>query len=201
MKQRMFWALALAALGGLAACSKTPAEPAPEAALPRTTAGAPAATGTPAPATPRGPADVAYDAPAGWTKVDNPSPMRKATYRIPRAEGDAEDAEMSVTQAGGTVEANVKRWSGQFEQGKDDLSSRQEKKIADLKVTVVELHGTFSGSGMPGAPAGPKPKWALLGAIVETEGSLTFFKLTGPEKTVVAAKPGFDKLVESLRAK
>jgi hypothetical protein len=162
--------------------------------MPGPTAGANAAQ--------RGPTDVGYDVPETWQKVDNPSPMRKATFKIPRAEGDPEDAEMSVTQAGGSVEQNVNRWSGQFEQGKDDKSARQEKTIGDLKVTVVEVHGTFNGSGMPGAaPAGPKPKWALLGAIVETQGQLTFFKLTGPEKTINAAKPAFDKFVDSFRAK
>jgi hypothetical protein len=55
---------------------------------------------------------------------------------------------------------------------------------------------------MPGAPSsGPKTNWALLGAIAETQGSLTFFKLTGPEKTIQSAKPAFDKFVEGFRAK
>ena len=62
-----------------------------------------------------------YEAPAGWQKVDNPNPMRKATFKIPRAEGDPEDGEMSVSLAGGTVDQNVQRWSGQFERGKDDV--------------------------------------------------------------------------------
>jgi len=88
------------------------------------------------------------------------------------------------------------------EGAKDDQIKRAKQKVGDLDVTVVEIHGTFSGSGMPGAaPAAPKPSFALFGAIVETQGSLTFFKLTGPEKTMAAAKPGFDKLVASLRAK
>jgi hypothetical protein len=57
---------------------------------------------------------------------------------------------------------------------------------------------------MPGTTAppqqGPKPGYALLGAIVETSPP-TFFKLTGPEKTVMAARADFDKLVDGLRAK
>jgi len=200
-------ALALGAILALAltACEKTP-EPAPSgpAQSPHPAAAPPAGSAGPGAAAQRkGPADVAYDVPEGWQKAENPSPMRKATFKIPRAEGDTEDAEMSVSQAGGTIEQNVNRWTGQFERGKDDTSSRQDRKVGELSVTVVEVHGTFSGGmGMPGAaPAGPKPKWALLGAIVETEGALTFFKLTGPEKTINAAKPAFDKFVESFRAK
>jgi hypothetical protein len=186
---------------GVVACDKPP-EPAPSASPDRAPAAAPASNAAVKEAAPAKPSEVVYEAPAGWQKVENPNPMRKATFKIPRAEGDSEDAEMSVSQAGGGVDANIQRWVGQFERGKDDPVARKQVKVGDLDVTTVELHGTFAGSGMPGAPAaGPKPNWALLGAIVETQGSLTFFKLTGPEKTIQSAKPAFDKFVEGFRAK
>ncbi|MDI3281991.1 hypothetical protein [Polyangium sp. 15x6] len=201
--RRLAALIAPVAILALAACEKTPEPPpsgAPDKARP-----APAGSTSPGAAAPqrKGPTDVAYDVPEGWQKAENPNPMRKATFKIPRAEGDSEDAEMSVSQVGGTVDQNVQRWSGQFERGKEDATSRQDRKIGELSVTVVEIHGTFSGGmSMPGAaPAEPKPNWALLGAIVQTDGSLTFFKLTGPEKTITAAKPAFEKFVESLRAK
>lgn len=185
----------------VAACDKPP-EPAPNAAPERPAPAKPEANAPSKPAAPARPTEVVYEAPTGWQKVDNPSPMRKATYKIPRAEGDPEDAEMTVSQAGGTVDQNVQRWAGQFERGKDDTIGRKQMKVGDLDVTVVELHGTFSGMAMPGAPAASaKPNWAMLGAIVETQGSLTFFKLTGPKKTVESAKPAFDKFVEGFRAK
>jgi hypothetical protein len=54
---------------------------------------------------------------------------------------------------------------------------------------------------MPGAPAAEKkPAFALLGAIVATSPP-TFFKLTGPDKTVMAAQRDFERLVDGLRAK
>jgi hypothetical protein len=188
-------------------CSKTP-EPEASAPPPRpaATTGSGAATGASTGAPPRPeaaqkPADVAYDAPASWEKAENPSPMRKATYKIKRADGDPEDAELSVSQAGGTVEANIARWTGQFEKSKGDATKRSDKQIGELKVSLVEIHGTFAGGGMPGAaPAAPKPGWAMLGAIVETS-TPTFFKLTGPEKTVVAARADFEKMLDTLRAK
>lgn len=188
-------------LGAALGCSKTPepdsTSPKPEPA--RTDAPRPSAAAA-KPPSPSGPTDVAWDAPAAWQKAENPSPMRKATYKIPRAPGDAEDGELSISQAGGTVDANVQRWSGQFTSQKPELK-RAERKVGDLKVTTVEIHGTFAGSGMPGAPAsGPKESYALLGAIVETTPP-TFFKLTGPDKTVTAAKTDFDKFIDSLRAK
>jgi len=189
-------ALLLALVLASAACQKTPEPDTKPAAEPPKAA--------PLAATPGGdksrPDDVSWDAPAAWKKVDHPSKMRKATYQIPRAEGDNEDAEMSVIQAGGSLEMNISRWAGQFGKKPEDVR-RSERKVGDLKVTIVEIMGTFAGSGMPGVETpGPKPNQALLGAIVDTS-TPTFFKLTGPEKTVTAARGDFDKLVESLRAK
>jgi hypothetical protein len=194
-------ALALAATlaaAALPACQKTP-EPAPTGAPAPPPAGS-AAAATSAAAT--GPRDVAWDTPAGWQKVENPNTMRKATFKIPKAEGDAEDAELSVSQAGGTVAMNIDRWTRQFEKAPGDETKREDRKVGELSVTVVEIHGTWSGSGMPGAPQPTaKPKWAMLGAIVDTKPEPHFFKLTGPEKTVVAARADFDKLIASLRPK
>lgn len=151
---------------------------------------------------PAGPTEIAWDAPATWQKDETPRPMRRATYKIPRASGDAEDAELSISQAGGTVDMNVNRWIGQFETSGPDATKRSERKVGDLKVTMLEVKGTFTGGGMPGGPAAAaKANFALLGAIVETAGSPWFFKLTGPEKTVEAAKADFERFVDSIRPK
>lgn len=152
-----------------------------------------------------GPVDIGYDAPASWQKVESPSKMRKATFKIPRAAGDSEDAELSVMSAGGSVDMNIERWAGQFGKKGADVT-RTARKVGDLAVTLVEVKGVYAGSGMPGAdPGPPKEGWALLGAIVVGPGAspgpsgTTFFKMTGPEKTVAAAKPDFDKFVGSMR--
>jgi hypothetical protein len=206
-------ALALTAILSGAGCSKsqdanssgapssqTAAPPAKTAAAPAQTAAHPGHTTAESPQkppAPSGPADVNYDPPAKWQKVESPSTMRKATFKIPRAAGDPEDAELAVSQAGGTMDMNVQRWVGQFSKGAE--VKRAEKKVGDLKVTVLELRGTYNGSGMPGATeATPKERFTLLGAIVETT-PMTFFKMTGPDKTMAAAKSDFDKLVDSLK--
>jgi hypothetical protein len=44
----------------------------------------------------------------------------------------------------------------------------------------------------------PKPGYRLIGAIVEAPEGMVFFKLTGPAKTVQAAKPAFDKMLQSI---
>jgi hypothetical protein len=189
------WSIVL--LAALGACNKQSEPDASGQPAPRSTATPPS---TPPASRPDGPSDVAFDAPSGWTKAEKAGPMRKATYKVPHAPGDAEDAELSVSQAGGTVDQNVARWALQLEKKLPDVK-REERTVNGLKVTVVEIHGDYAGMAMPGAPPpGKKPGYALLGAIVQTS-PLTFLKLVGPDKSVGAAQRDFDKMVETLRAK
>jgi hypothetical protein len=190
----------LGALLVVVACEDRPPEPSSSPTPPRTAAPArtapPASTGgATTPAQSGLPADIAWQKPAAWEQADNPSPMRKATYKV---KGEAGEAEMSVTRAGGSVADNIARWEGQFD-GKPKATTT-EKEVAGVKVTVVEIAGTFQ-SGMPGMGATePKADWAMLAAIAHTE-PLYFFKLTGPKKTVDAARGDFDVLVGSITKK
>ncbi|MBX3230778.1 MAG: hypothetical protein KIT84_01065 [Labilithrix sp.] len=190
------------ALLALVACSKTTPEPEKvraEEAPASATAAAPAASAAPVAPSPAAaaPGDVAYDPPSAWQSAPNPNQMRKATFKVPKVAGDPEDAELSVSVASGGVDANVTRWAGQFGNATPKKDSRSPN---GLKVTVVELAGTYSSGGMMG-PATPKEHWMLLGAVVEAGEQLHFFKLTGPEKTVQAARKDFDTFVASFRAK
>jgi hypothetical protein len=136
-------------------------------------------------------------APPTWKSLPNPSTMRLATYRIPRADGDTQDTDLSVVQAGGTADANIDRWLGQFDQaGKD---TRTVKTVHGMKVTIVEVQGTYLGGGMmaDNKPSS-SPGFALLAAIVETPGTPTFFKMVGPAKSVAAARPAFATLIASV---
>lgn len=205
---RIHTAFAVVAIGGAglyAACSKTVPEPdktssaeSPPTAAAAQVHSAPSKAMSAAVATAAGPEDVAWDAPSAWTSMPNPNTMRKATYKVPRAAGDTEDAELTVSTASGGVEPNVKRWAGQFGNAEPKTESR---KVNGLDVTIVEIKGTYSSGGMMGGPATPKEKWMLLGAVVDGGERQHFFKMTGPEKTVTAARKDFESLVSSLRAK
>ena len=105
---------------------------------------------------------------------------------------------------GGSVEANLKRWAGQFEQpdGKDSekVAKREKLQIAGLPVTMMSLSGIYLASAGPMSPIKErKPNFRLLAAIVEAPKGLVFFKLTGPNKTVTAAEAEFRALLDSLR--
>jgi len=139
---------------------------------------------------------LAWTAPARWKEAPNTSSMRLATYKIPRAPGDAEDPELSVTQAGGTPDANADRWIGQFDAAAQKSATRSIRTTPSFKIAIVEITGTYSG-GMD--QAGAKTNWTLLGAIVPTPGMSHFFKMTGPAKSVAAARTEFLAMLDTAK--
>ncbi len=142
---------------------------------------------------------VKWTMPARW-KAGPPKQMRAATYLIPAAAGDSEDAECAVfMNIGGGVQANIDRWAGQFEKT-DGPPIQKRETINGLLVTTVEVSGTFKGGGaMMGQSSGPKASYRLLGAIAEAPEGEVFFKLTGPAKTVAAALNEFQAMLKSLK--
>lgn len=150
---------------------------------------------------------VRWAAPQGWTQGPE-RPMRAATYRVPAAAGDSEDAECAVfyfgVGQGGTVKANVDRWFRQFEQPDGQPSSKvakvEEQTINGLKITTVSLAGTYLASRGPMAQqAAAKPGFHMLAAIVEAPQGPVFFKLTGPSKTVLGVRNEFEGFLQTLK--
>jgi len=139
---------------------------------------------------------IIWKVPAKWTVVPNPNTMRLATYHVPAAAGAPDEAEVSVTRAGGSTEANVQRWIGQFADAGPD--KRTEKNVHGLKVSMVEVSGTFQAGGMTPEAKGPRRGWSLRGAVVETADGAYFLKMTGPSASIRAARADFDALIESI---
>ena len=127
------------------------------------------------------------------------------TLALPRIEGDTKDGEMSVIQlpgGAGGLEANVARWEGQFQE-KPKAKTESIQTAGGVKVTTVEIQGTFSPGGGPmmRTSGGPISGALLLGAIVElpSGASLLFFKSWGPKTTMEHWRESFDGFVQSLR--
>ena len=139
-------------------------------------------------------ASLAWTAPSTWPSMPNPNAMRLETHKVPRAAGDSEDAELSVSRAGGDTDANIKRWVGQFEDAANE--QRHERTVHGVKVTIVEVEGTYGGGMGPQADA--KKGWALLAAIAEGPGRPYFFKMTGPAATVHGARASFDAMLDAV---
>ena len=153
-------------------------------------------------------AGLRFSIPSEWVRVPAPSDMRAAQFRVPKSGSDAEDAEAVLfffgEGKGGGAQDNLDRWYGQMTQpdGKPskDVGTVTIKTVNSLKVTALDLPGTYKGMPAPGTAATTQPGYRLLAAVVEGEGGPWFFRIVGPDATVKAAKPAFDAFIESVEA-
>ena len=135
-----------------------------------------------------------FKVPAEWKAEQPASRMRKAQYKV----GEAELVVFFFGKGvGGSVEANVGRWLGQFKEPKEKLGTKKkEQKLTGAKITTVTAAGTYM-SGPPFGAKVPKAGYAMRAAIIEFEGGPVFIKMTGPRDAVGQTSDAFDKLVRS----
>lgn len=152
-------------------------------------------------------AGLRFAHPSEWVRVPAPSDMRAAQFRVPKAGSDTEDAEVVLfffgAGKGGSTEDNLNRWYGQMTQpdGKPskDAGIVTIKTVKGLKITMLDVPGTYKGMPAQGATATSKSGYRLLAAAIEGEGGPWFFRVVGPDATVKAAKPAFEQLLESVQ--
>jgi hypothetical protein len=136
-----------------------------------------------------------------WKKVTPKSNIVEVEFAIPKQGNDENDGRMTIMSSGGTVEANIDRWKGQFKNTDDDKVKVEKKTVNEMDVHVVDITGTFMDS--MGGPAGPKTdrdNYRMLAAIVETkDNGLYFIKFYGPVETVTNNEPHFRSLIDSVK--
>ena len=148
---------------------------------------------------------LTFTAPSAWRPRLAASTMRVAEFVVPRAPGDTEDADVIVYYFGGTggsVDANITRWIGQFQQpaGKPADPGRTTYAVGSSKVTTVDVSGTYIAEVRPGAAERHnKPNFRMRAAVVETRKGPYFVKLTGPSATVKQHASAFDQFLKTMR--
>ncbi|MFQ5768672.1 MAG: hypothetical protein ACE5ID_11920, partial [Acidobacteriota bacterium] len=121
-------------------------------------------------------------------------PMRMATYAVTGPSGQTGEIGVFFFAGGqgGTVDMNIERWRRQFvgpDGGPPRELARRVRQVSGMRVTTLELAGTYRGSRGPMAPAGPdRPGYEMVAAIVQGPRGPVFFKLTGPAVIVETAK-------------
>jgi len=119
------------------------------------------------------------------------------------APGDKESGECAVyffgLGQGGSTQANIDRWKGQFQVpgGKPAPATVNKITVHGLPVTTIDVSGEYSGMGGP-TGTGVVSGYRLLGAIVESPGGNVFIKFTGPVKTIGANQGKFQQLLNSF---
>ena len=152
--------------------------------------------------------ELKFRVPPGWIEEERTSSMRVAQYKLPKAEGDTEDASLVLYYfgpgQGGSSAANIERWLGQMKQ--EDGAAKGGKmtttETAGLKMTTLDVSGTYVAETAPGSGTfNNKPAYRLRAAVVETPNGSYFVKLVGPEKTVAQWNDSFVTYIKSFEFK
>jgi hypothetical protein len=140
------------------------------------------------------------EAPADWV-VEKPSNrLRYLQFRLPKAEGDAVDAELVITKGiGGAADANIKRWKDQFIPPEGKVT---EMKLGKGKAWYLDITGTYLYKAAPfdpNAKVEKRPDQRMIAIHYEGEDDPYHFRLVGPAKTVDKYKKGFDGWINGLK--
>ena len=155
-------------------------------------------------------ASLKFRVPAGWIEEERTSSMRVAQYKLPRIAPDTEDASLVLyyfgQSQGGSAAANMERWIGQMSQpdgsASKDKAKEENIEVNGLKVTTLDVSGTYVAETAPGSGALlNKPGYRLRGAVVDTPKGSYFVKLVGLEKTVAHWNEAFLSYLRSFEFK
>jgi hypothetical protein len=156
------------------------------------------------------PGELHFKAPDGWLTEKPSSNMRAAQYKLPKAEGDSDDASLvlyyfGATQ-GGSSQANIDRWISQIQQTDGGPSKEKAKTetttVNGLKVTTVDVSGTYTAEMAPGSGSSHNDaNYRLRAAVIETPKGNYFLKLVGPAKTVGHWEQSVTDFVKSFEFK
>jgi len=145
---------------------------------------------------------LAYDVPKDWRAVATSSSMRLAQWSY-GAKSEIVVFYFGEGQ-GGSIEANLDRWYGQFQQP-DGGSTRERAKVTkskagELAITRVAVDGTYAAPVRPGAPERHnEPGYRMIAAVVEGPSGPWFVRFLGPAKEVSAGETSFDAFLLGMR--
>jgi hypothetical protein len=137
--------------------------------------------------------------PEGWTRKPTQSSFIQAEFVLPRTQGDDADGRLTLSVAGGSIEANIDRWKGQFGGG-PEKSSREQIDANGIKITCVDFSGEYNDQRGPSAPAAKQSGYRMIVAIIPVNGQLHFVKGVGPQKTMDAHADRIKVFVRSAKA-
>lgn len=140
---------------------------------------------------------VRLKAPETWRRQPPRSQFVLADFALPKADGHDQDGRLTVSVAGGSIDANLQRWRDQFSGGVKQ-GDVKEIEVGDVKLSVLDLSGTYNDQPGPFAPGVEREGYRLLAAIAPVDGQLHFIKAYGPAKTMAAHEQAFFAFLRTL---
>ena len=133
--------------------------------------------------------------------------MLEYEIQVPRVENDKRDGRLTIMGAGGSIEANIARWEGQFSQADGTATKAKvtEETVEEMKVTMVDISGVYvetMGGPFSGGKKVENPDFRVLAAIIQTPESGNYFvKLIGPKATIGANEKAFVDTIKGITLK
>ncbi|OWK37559.1 hypothetical protein [Fimbriiglobus ruber] len=141
--------------------------------------------------------------PADWKEETPSNAMRMAQFKLPKAEGDADDAELAVfvfPGGSGTVKQNLDRQLAKFvEEGRKEKSDKI--KVGEIEAAYQDVSGTFKKKKFPMAQDfTPVTGFRQLYVVFEGKDNKQYYMtLLGPIKTVEKHKKGFEEWLKNFK--
>jgi len=147
-------------------------------------------------------------APAGWKEEEPTSSMRLTQFKLPKAEGDTDDAELIIfffKGGSGSAEDNLKRQVAKFKplEGKDKVESKVDKiKVGKIEAPYQDITGNYLKKSRPFDPSDKgveKTNYRQLYVILLTDAGDFYPTLIGPAKTVEKHKKDFEDWLKNFK--
>ncbi len=150
--------------------------------------------------------------PTGWKEETPSNNFRKAQFKLPKAEGDPEDAELAIFElpGGGSIQDNLTRQEKKFEipAGKkpEDVIKTEKTKIGGNEAMYMDIQGTYLKKFPPNDPNAKVTKvgdYRQLYVVFEgkKDDTTVLYSMTllGPAKTIDKHKKDFDAWVKNFK--
>jgi hypothetical protein len=150
--------------------------------------------------------------PADWKEETPSNKMRLAQFKLPKAEGDSEDAELALFRSpgGGSIQDNLARQEKKFEipAGKkpEDVIKTEKTKIGGNEAVYMDIQGTFLKKFPPFDPNAKITKvsdyrqlYVIFEAKEDDATVLYTMTLLGPTKTIEKHKKAFDQWLKNFK--
>jgi len=146
--------------------------------------------------------DLRVAVPESWKQVKPRNRIIEAEISVPGKTKDDPTGRLTIMPSGGSIQANLARWAGQFRPGEGEKPQEpeiEEESVGEMKLTIFDSSGTFIDS--PRGPFGPKvekPKHRMVAGILQTgDVGNYFFKLVGPADLVKQHNKAFRTMLKS----
>jgi len=141
--------------------------------------------------------------PAEWKEEKPSNSMRLTQFKLPKAEGDAADAELaffSFPGGSGTLKQNLDRQVAKFaDEGRTDKAEKV--KVGDIEATYQDVAGSFKKKAFPMATDFTlvKDQRQLYVVFDGKDGKQYYATLLGGKATVEKHKKGFEEFLKNFK--